>query len=696
MKHQKKGGHGIWRLALRAVPSAVVLIFLLMHTRLFFDTFRLVNIGITVPLQNHRGILFAVLIALTVLSCIDGFLVSLWPREKTQEQAPGAARTACRFAMTAFWALVASAISFFEIELINNYYLYAMETRYVLLGIGLTFFLYLVAIFLVNSASVGLVIGNVFFLVWGMVNYFVQSFRGIPLQWIDFASIRTAMNVGGNYKYQLTWQIVACVVITGAFCGFALHRKSYHLFKRIPMKIASRGIGVAILICFSAVTMHTDFLANQGIWLRDWQPWYTYRLFGVESGFFAFARASYPQAPASYSKNHVASLIKSSEKNDKTEKQDGTVPENIICIMNESFSDLSIYPNFKASMDPMPFLNSVKENAQSGPLMVSVKGGTTANTEYEFLTGNSTVLSPTTVVYNSFIKQDQVSSLARILTRQGYEADALHPYYRNGWNREIVYPKMGFQNFFSIENAFQRSRYLRGFVSDEGDYDELISKVESKKKGQKLFLFNITMQNHSPYTFYDPEATVTLPDYNGVDKDKAEKYLTLIRYSDEALEKLIDYFKNSKEKTLICFWGDHQPEIGDDFWKYCLGKSLDRASFEEQQKTYETRYLIWANYDIPEKTGQTLSANYLSSYLLSLTGLKTTGYENFINSMRQSVPAMNAYGYLGTDGKQHQWGSSDAGKKESGLLDEYKNLIYNELTGGNDRDNTFFTGGMDK
>ena len=55
----------------------------------------------------------------------------------------------------------------------------------------------------------------------------------------------------------------------------------------------SSGIRI-LLFAFWVVIFRTDFLSGTGIWLRDWQPWYTYRLFGMESGFLAFAKASFP------------------------------------------------------------------------------------------------------------------------------------------------------------------------------------------------------------------------------------------------------------------------------------------------------------------------------------------------------------------------------------------------------------------
>ncbi len=684
-----------WQIPVKLIGTIITLGILIYFHKLFFEPSTLTDIQVIVPLENHRTAVFVILTILTVICGLDG-LRSSYGIHKTEKKNGLSGPLELLFWL--FITFLNSILSFLEVELINNYYFYQMKFRYMALGVVITFLLYLFFLFITDSVSIGLTIGNCFFLAWGMVNYYVQQFRGIPFQWIDFGSMKTAMHVSGNYDYTPTWQIITCLVLTIAVCGFLLHAKRYHTFRHWIGRVASRAAAVLVLVAFSAVFIHSDFLANQGVWLRDWQPWFTYRLFGMETGFLAFAHASYPEAPVSYSQDHVKDIISKSEKDtkkeeDKREESGLTVPENIICIMNESFSDLSIYPNFQTNVEMLPHLNALKENTQQGRLMVSVKGGTTANTEYEFLTGNSTVLSPSTVVYNSFIKQDQYS-LARTLTSQGYTAYALHPYYRNGWNREIVYPKMGFQDFLSMENSFDSRSYVRSFIDDSSDYDQLISEVEKKKKGEKLFLFNVTMQNHSPYENPYLQSTVTIPNYNGTDKSRAEQYLTLTQISDEAIQKLIDYFKKSDEKTLICFWGDHQPEIGDDFWKYCLGKSLDQASFEEQQLTYETRYFIWANYDIPEKENQTLSANYLSSYLLSLTGLKETGYQNYLLNLRGTVPAMNAYGYLGTDGKQHEWGTADAGKTESSELEQYKCLIYNELTAGKKRDAEFF--GIDK
>ena len=80
--------------------------------------------------------------------------------------------------------------------------------------------------------------------------------------------------------------------------------------------------------------------------------------------------------------------------------------------------------------------------------------------------------------------------------------------------------------------------------------------------------------------------------------------------------------------------------------------------------------------------GQTLSANYLSSYLLNLTGLENTGYGQYLMGLREKIPALNAYGFLGTDGHQHEYGSDEITDAENDEIEDYRCLIYDELTQG--------------
>ncbi|MCR5294353.1 MAG: LTA synthase family protein [Lachnospiraceae bacterium] len=667
---------------LAAVFFAAIMIFVLFNRQLFFEE-TLISDKYGLLIEKDRPKYFAAALG-APLAAFAFFLLSHMLKRRGKGEENSVSRKIL------IWSFAAgnAFLSFFLIELINNPWYYVLGSQYLLLGWGITFAIDLILIGIFNSVSIGMVLGSLFFLIWGIANYYVLAFRSIPLQYIDFFSIRTAMNVAGNYEFKMSWQIVTAVSAALSAASLYINGGLLRVFQKRAGKAAVRGAALLLAFLFYGLLFRTDFLADQGIWLRDWHPQYTYKRFGMEAGFFAFAKASNPRVPEGYSKERVEEIIEESLAQEKEEEPERVLPENIIVVMNESFSDLSIYPLLKTKEEVMPYFHSLSENAVKGNLLVSVVGGTTANTEYEFLTGNSCMLSPSTVVYNSFIKSDQFS-LARNLKAQGYRAVAMHPYLPNGWNREFVYPRMGFDEFISLE-GFKGADKERGFVSDLGDYERLIREVEEKEEGEKLFIFNVTMQNHSGYETKNYPVSIHVRGYDGEFLGQAQQYESLIRKSDEALRYLIEYFKGSDEKTLLIFFGDHQPSLSDDFVSFIFGKDAEDLSFAEEQMKYLTRYLIWANYDLPEAEGGTLSANYLASYALSLAGLRGSAYNDYLSGLRETVPAVNAYGYLSADGSMHEHGSGEDPEAER-LLNDYNCLIYNELTANEDRDKSFFS-----
>lgn len=678
-------------LFLQTAAGIFALIFLAVHRDLFFGESTETD-QYAMEIEPMRPWFFTAMAVVIVLVTLIGVIHILGMRRdfiKKNGKTAGKVPDGVMILISCVMIFINSVLSFFIIELINNPWINILQNKYIYLGVGITLAIYLMFVFLFNSVSIGMILGNILFLVWGMANCFVLEFRSIPLQWVDFSSFRTAMNVAHGYVYQLSWQMVTGMC--GVFCLVLLylHLGNFHIGKKLRDKLISRGVFLVITAAFYIVIFRTEFLASTGIWLRDWHPQYTYKLFGMESGFFAFAKASFPEPPEDYSDERVAEIIETSRKeNGKYEVPEAVIPDNIICVMNETYADMTIYPGLRMSRNPCDYFNTITENAQTGPLMVSVLGGFTANTEYEFLTGNSTMMQPSNVVYNSYIKSDQYS-MARTLSAQGYRTIAMHPYYPNGWNREFVYPRMGFDEFISLDD-FENPQLMRGLVTDLCDYQKITDLVEAKEEGEKLFIFNVTIQNHSQYKTVGFPSTVEVFGYEGDYKSQAEQYETLISISNDALKYLIDYFRNSDEKTLICFWGDHQPSVSDDYMSYLLGKDEEDATFEEQQMQYQTKYLIWANYDIPEMQGQMLSSNYLGSYLLSLTGLDQTDYNQYLLNMRNVIPALNAYGYYGTDGMQHQYDTDDVAPAQQEKINEYKCLIYNELTQNKDRDESFY------
>lgn len=353
-----------------------------------------------------------------------------------------------------------------------------------------------------------------------------------------------------------------------------------------------------------------------------------------------------------------------------------TQPVNVIAIMNESFADLGTVGDFTTNQDYLPFWRSLTENTVKGYAYSSVFGGTTANSEFEFLTGNSTAFTPPgTVPYQMYVKEGSESLVAQ-MNALGYTSIASHPYLSSGWNRPAVYADLGFSQSLFQED-FEGAEKYRNYITDQSNYEKLVQLYEEKQDDEKLFLFNVTMQNHSGYDV--PWTTLPREVYlTGTMQGRhptVDQYLSLIYQSDKAFEYLINYFSQVEEPTVVVMFGDHQPQVAGSFYSKMLGSSPDLAT---QQDKYKVPFLIWANYDIEEKDGIETSLNYISTLLCETANLPLTGYQQFLSELNETVPALNANGYMDRDGKWHER-ISTMSEEEQKALNEYQMLQYNEL-----------------
>ena len=523
----------------------------------------------------------------------------------------------------------------------------------------------------------------------GMANHYLISFRGRTLFPGDFLTLRTAANVAGNYDYRpdsmqwLTIGIFAAVLVLLSF----LPREEKRPFDWRGFAPAAAGTAV-----FLAAFFGTGWVEGLGIEPSMW----TTRGNGLVLNFTVCLKYMKVEKPDSYSQETLAALAgeNPSDAADAAASADGGIrPVNVIVIMNESLSDLSVLPGVETNMDAMPFLRSLTENTVKGYAYSSVFGGTTANSEYEFLTGNTTAFLPAgTVPYQMYVSPGDPSLVGQ-MEALGYTTIAAHPYRSSGWNRPTVYADYGFDEVY-FESDFQDRAYMRGdertgYVTDRCDYENLIRWYEEKEEGQPLFLFNVTMQNHSAYqmawTNLPKEVWLTGELENRF--QTVNQYLSLVYQSDQAFEDLIDYFSQVEEPTMILLFGDHQPQVATNFYTDVLGTNPDTATAQKKQMV---PFFLWANYDIPEAQGVELSLNYLSALLMDTANLPMTGYQKFLSQLWETAPVINTVGIRDAQGN---WYGENAALPEEldGAIEDYKVLLYNNVFDKKDRVENFFT-----
>ena len=94
---------------------------------------------------------------------------------------------------------------------------------------------------------------------------------------------------------------------------------------------------------------------------------------------------------------------------------------------------------------------------------------------------------------------------------------------------------------------------------------------------------------------------------------------------------------------------------------------------------YATRFMLWANYDIPKGWVDMISVNYLQTMMLESAGIDITKYGQYLQSLYQKYPVITSQGAVKTGGA-----FVDAPGAQPELLD-YSCLIYNGLSDPDNR-----------
>jgi phosphoglycerol transferase MdoB-like AlkP superfamily enzyme len=474
--------------------------------------------------------------------------------------------------------------------------------------------------------------------VFGLVNHYVMAFRSTPFVPWDIFSAGTAVSVAGGYDFTPNLRVILVSM------GFIVLIIIAQFLKNGPqgkwqVRVGGAVVFIAALISLVGSLQQEDFQTKHYLYPYLFTPAYMTKVNGMAVTFAMDLAYVVVDKPSGYSTAEAEEILASYEnesENTSGNEDDSELP-NIIVIMDEAFSDLAVLGDVGTDEDYMPFLHSLQEGAENtitGYVQTSVCGGNTADSEFEFLTGDTMAFLPTgSIPYQQYIKSD-TDSLASYLKSLGYSTYAQHPYRASGWDRERVYPLLGFENL-SFQDDYTNKTYVRNYVSDDADMNYIISTFEQKESGKPAFIFNVTMQNHGGYTDSYPELEAAAPtEYNST---VLSQYLSLIKLTDEALESLIDYFSGVDEKTVVVFFGDHQPSSA--VTGYITG-----TTDSEDVSRYKVPYLIWANYDIEEKTDFDTSLNFLAAQTLAAAGVPTDSYQNFLLELSEKYPVISAAG----------------------------------------------------
>ena len=256
---------------------------------------------------------------------------------------------------------------------------------------------------------------------------------------------------------------------------------------------------------------------------------------------------------------------------------------HIVAVQSESFFDArrlldGIKPQILSNFD-----RAIAGAEFYGRLHVPAWGANTMRTEFGFLTGISTDamevhrFNP----YRGFARRP-IPSLASLLRSLGYRTLCIHPHPMSFFNRDQVFPQLGFDEFIDIRH-FDDKEKCGPYICDAA-VTRMIGNIVAKSE-QPLFIFAITMENHGPLHLekVPPKEVENLYDtLPPAGFDDLNVYLRHLGNADAMLGGLIDLLSHHQRDGLLCWFGDHVP-------------SMPQVYASSRYTDGRTDYLLWRN-----------------------------------------------------------------------------------------------------
>lgn len=444
--------------------------------------------------------------------------------------------------------------------------------------------------------------------IMGGVNGFILMSRMTPFTTADLTVLNTGLDTLPNYlskKYIVL--LAVCLVLLAA--GLILlvwkgPRSSFALRRRFLQG------GIALVLCGGllagswALAFRTGQLSNLFSNLA-----FAYDDYGFAYCFLQTWLNQGVRHPKQYSAAAMDRIAKEIAENAEEAGADvsrARTDVNVVFVQLESFIDPEEILGLSLSEDAVPNWHAMEEEFTSGYLRVPVVGAGTANTEFEMLTGMSSLLfGPGEYPYKTCLLDETTESVAYDLKELGYATHAIHNHRATFYGRNQVYANLGFDDFTSLEYMPRVQRTPRNWSKDYILTSQILSAMDATENQADL-VFTVSVQGHGSYPtqplLEDPAIQVTACPA-GVDARAMEYYVNQLREMDLFLKDLTEQLAARDERTILVLYGDHLPALN-------LTDEMMAS-----RTLYKTNYIVWDNFRLREKDGD-LCAYQLAAHVL--------------------------------------------------------------------------------
>ena len=482
---------------------------------------------------------------------------------------------------------------------------------------------------------VAMVVG-IFWIVLGTINGIILTKRMTPFTVYDTKNFKDGLTL--ITQYFKVWQMISLILLILFSIIFLV---IYFFGSKKWINLNWKKNIVTIIIIFAVLAGQTVGLLKIGKLSTYFGNLnYAYRDYGFPYGFINTTANTGINKPFGYSENSIKEILENDtstkgifdpkEYGNKTWYGNYKKP-NIIILQLESFSLAQDYNHIGVSADPTPVFNKLRKDYSTGWFKVPACGAGTANTEFEVLTGiSSRFFGPGEYPYKGKLRKNTQESMANVLKENGYYTAAMHNHRALFYNRNEVYPNLGFDSYTSVEYMNDVERTPVGWAKDSTMIDDIMDIITTTDESD--FLHIVSVQGHGAYPpnkiFSSPYVTVSAN--NDATKYKYEYYVNECYEMDKFLGDLIEKINEAGEPTIMLVYGDHIPALDVKENEYANGD------------LYKTRYVLWDNIGLPKMDGD-LNAYESGARVLEAAGII---HEGVIFDYQQTADKKNNKNYL--------------------------------------------------
>lgn len=416
------------------------------------------------------------------------------------------------------------------------------------------------------------------------------------------------------------------------------------------------------------------FEAAGADWRKASQP-YNYTVNGFLGAFLYNLDVPAMDRPDGYSRAAMQEIAQEYARRAQATNRDRTPRAledvNVVSVLSESFSDPMRLPGLRFEEDPIAGTRALMQRLPHGSMLSPRIGGGTSSMEFEVLTGmslaqfNSAMDTPFQMLIPGM---RWFPSAVELFNQLGHTSVAIHPYLRSMYQRNQVYPTLGFSDFVDMTRMDHVTRPEdNDYIGDRAAFRQTLDTIERHE--EPVFVNLVTMQNHWPYDgkYDDP---VDVAGATPAETAMLGQYARGLTYSDRAVTRFIERLERSDEKTVVIFYGDHLPG-------HLPEEVFDRTPWRTM---HETPFFLYANFgDVVGEQLPTTSPVFFMPMAFEVADAPVTPYLALLDRLRRHVSAMDHGRMFDPQGRRITPADLSAEGRE--VLRDYRMVVYDLSVG---------------